>query len=73
MSLDISRDLINEMIDKNCKTSGISKLAQLYKTNGFPGKQKTILNTLREAGKQIDYRKPSTQVSKIKTTLSPSL
>lgn len=62
MSLDITRELIIEMIHKGCKTSGISKLAQLYKINGFPGKQKTILNTLREAGKQIDYRKATTQV-----------
>jgi hypothetical protein len=62
MSLDITHELIVEMINKNCKTSGISKLAQLYKLNGFPGKQKTILNTLREAGKQIDYRKATTQV-----------
>ncbi len=62
MSLDITRELIIEMINKKCKTSGISKLAQLYKVNGFPGKQKTILNTLREAGKQIDYRKATTQV-----------
>jgi hypothetical protein len=30
------------------------------------------MNTLREAGKQIDYRKAKTQVSKNKTTMSTS-
>lgn len=72
MSLDITRELIIEMINKKCKTSGISKLAQLYKVNGFPGKQKTILNTLREAGKQIDYRKATTQVKVSTQTPSTS-
>lgn len=67
MTLDITRQHIVEMINKNCKTSGISKLAQLYKINGFLWKQKIILNTLREAGKQIDYRKATTQI-KVSTT-----
>jgi hypothetical protein len=72
MNIDITRELLIEMINKKCKTSGISKLAQLYKVNGFPGKQKTILNTLREAGKQIDYRKATTQVKVSTQTPSTS-
>lgn len=72
MNVDIDRDIINNLIKNNFKISGISKLALLYKQNWFTGKHKVIMNTLREAGKQIDYRKAKTQVSKNKTTMSTS-
>lgn len=62
MSLDIKRDFVLELIQKWFKTSGISKLAWLYKNNGFLGKQKTVLAALRESGKQVDYRKAKSQI-----------
>ncbi|MCP4522832.1 MAG: hypothetical protein GY828_01300 [Candidatus Gracilibacteria bacterium] len=70
MNIDISHKTIDELIHHNFKISGISKLALLYKKNGFTGKHKIILNALREAGKQIDYRKAHTQVKNTKNTLS---
>jgi hypothetical protein len=62
MSLDIESSFVLELINKWFKTSGISKLAQLYKNNWFIGKQRTILSALRESGKQVDYRKAKSQI-----------
>ncbi len=70
MNIDISHEVIDELVSHNFKISGISKLALLYKQNWFTGKHKIILNTLREAGKQIDYRKANTQVLNTKKVLS---
>ncbi len=72
MNVDIDHHMVEYLIKNKFKLSGISKLALLYKQNWFTGKHKTIINTLRQAGKQIDYRKARTQVSKNKTPISTS-
>lgn len=70
MSLDISKEYIHKMIQDGFKSSWIAKLALLYKQNGFSQRHKMIMATLREAGKQIDYRKATTQKNTIKTPLN---
>lgn len=72
MNKDIDNHMVEYLIKNNFKISGISKLALLYKQNWFNGKHKIIMNTLRQAGKQIDYRKARTQVSENKTPISNS-
>jgi len=72
MNVDIDHHMIEYLIKNKFKISWISKLALLYKLNWFTGKHKIIMNTLRQAGKQIDYRKAKTQVSKNKTPISIS-
>lgn len=61
MSQDISQWDIQQMIHDGFKTSWITKLALLFKQNWFAQRHKMIMTTLREAGKQIDYRKATTQ------------
>jgi len=73
MNIDVDYKLIETLITNKFKISGISKLALLYKQNWFTGKHKTIMNTLRQAGKQIDYRQAKTQVSNSKSPISTSL
>ena len=72
MNVDFDYKFVEKLIENKFKISWISKLALLYKQNWFSGKHKTISNTLRQAGKQIDYRKATTQVSKNKTPISTS-
>ena len=70
MTIDISPEDIIYFIENKFKFSGISKLALLYKQNWFWGKHKVIMGTLREAGKQIDYRKATTQKTTTKNFLN---
>ena len=73
MRLDITSDMIENMIKQKFKISGLSKLAILYKQKNFLWKNKIIMNTLRKTGKQIDYRKASTQVNNEKIKLNTVL
>ncbi len=70
MSLDISQENIHKMIQDGFKSSWIAKLALLYKQNWFSQRHKMIMTTLRQAGKQIDYRKATTQKNTMKKTLN---
>lgn len=70
MTQDIYQEDIQKMIHDGFKSSGIAKLALLFKQNWFWQKHKMIMATLREAGKQIDYRKATTQTKTMKNTLN---
>lgn len=70
MSQDIFQEDIQKMIQDGFKASWIAKLALLFKQNGFAQRHKMIMTTLRQAGKQIDYRKATTQKNTTKKTLN---
>ena len=54
--LDINSSNIAEIITKNFKISGISKLALFYKNEGFNEKYILIKNELNKAWKRLDNR-----------------
>lgn len=70
MTQDIHQEDIQQMIQDGFKSSGIAKLAILFKQNWFWQKHKMIMATLRQAGKQIDYRKATTQTKTMKKILN---